>query len=97
MCDLPRVSDHSDVKAKRTYDCSLCGWEIAKGERHRVYSGLFDDGWEHHRMHSDCAEAHVALANAEWGDGCAPLDGRDLDPDEDVLRSPDGVWTAVLR
>jgi hypothetical protein len=95
VCDSPQFLDFRNARAAKQHLCSLCHWEIAKGEVHEVVTGVWDDVWDRFRMHLDCVEAHRALARASY-DGCAPYDGIDLE-EEDALRSYRGTWHAEIR
>ena len=96
MCDMPRFSEERTVRASKVHRCSLCYWEIYRGEHHVVISGCWDGRMDRFRMHRDCRDAHAAIARAEWNyDWCAPMEGCDLE-DIDVLRKPGGGWEAVI-
>ena len=43
-------------KARKEYECLLCGMKIPKGAVHTARSGVGDDGFDTFRMHHACEE-----------------------------------------
>lgn len=63
----------SPVAAKE-HRCIWCYWRIPKGEKHKLYKGVYDGEWQNWRMHNECYEEQQDQArdgDTEFTPGCA--------------------------
>ena len=72
------LSDKMVVAAKAHDECHICGGPIAKGERHRSRSEIFDDELNSFRWCALCCEA---MATSQDDDGEAICARQDLHRD----------------
>jgi hypothetical protein len=52
--DRAEVWHVSQVRARKVHHCVLCNLPIVVGLRHTAISSLYDERWEHIRVHDDC-------------------------------------------
>lgn len=55
--------------ARKEHPCSWCGQAIAEGEKHSVWTGLFEGEFQTNRMHSECYGAWSKLDSLDQEDG----------------------------
>lgn len=59
--------------ARKQYQCLWCLGPIPKGEKHSLWSGIFDGEWQNNRMHMECADD--ANKDGYAADGFIPGEG----------------------
>lgn len=57
--------------AQKQYRCDYCWWPIPQGEKHSLWSGIFDGEWQSNRMHEECADDHYESGDYEFSPGSA--------------------------
>ena len=59
-------TEKQNIVARKPHQCTWCGQQIDKGERHLMWKSV-DDSWFTNRMHPECSEAcHEECSY--WGD-----------------------------
>lgn len=61
MCDMAKVFNSEDVKARKDYICYECGLKIRKGDKYQCNKGLWEGGWDTYRVCMDCANFSAAI------------------------------------
>lgn len=70
MSDFGRMENPT---ARKNYRCEWCYGPIPKGEKHRHYTGVWEDEWQDWRMHEEChADAEHAYEGFTPGEGAMP-------------------------
>jgi len=52
--------------AVKDHRCEWCFGPIPKGEKHKHFSGMWDDEWQNWRMHDECFDEQQKEALNGW-------------------------------